>query len=156
MISNRIYCVHGGLSPGTIPLRERELVLLRMCISPSYLIRGALTLHELQKVPRGKEVPLEGPLCGTEQCHALTHSLTHPPQYESHTHTFSFQSLHSLMRCEFHWRPDILWSDPEDMEEEWASSPRGVSFLFGEKVSLKVRLRIPMRLIATVTTATAN
>lgn len=32
---------------------------------------------------------------------------------------------------------DLLWSDPEDAISEWALSPRGAGFLFGESVAQK-------------------
>ncbi len=28
---------------------------------------------------------------------------------------------------------DIVWSDPEEMDEGWLISPRGAGFLFGER-----------------------
>ncbi|CAM9669025.1 unnamed protein product [Chrysoparadoxa australica] len=30
---------------------------------------------------------------------------------------------------------DLMWSDPEDMKDAWAISPRGAGFLFGSKVA---------------------
>jgi serine/threonine-protein phosphatase 4 catalytic subunit len=67
IISDTIFCVHGGLGP-TIA-----------------------TLDEIRGIDRKQEVPHDGPMC------------------------------------------DLLWSDPEDIEE-WGVSPRGAGYLFGADV----------------------
>lgn len=68
VIANKVYCVHGGLSPFL-----RTLDQIRFCID------------------RNQEVPHEGPFC------------------------------------------DILWSDPDEHEENMKMSSRGAGFLFGKK-----------------------
>ncbi len=32
---------------------------------------------------------------------------------------------------------DLLWSDPADMENDWESNERGVSYCFGKKVIME-------------------
>lgn len=32
----------------------------------------------------------------------------------------------------------MVWSDPENIESEWAISPRGAGFLFGNQVTTQV------------------
>lgn len=34
---------------------------------------------------------------------------------------------------------DLMWSDPEDIREAWAISPRGAGYLFGAKVADEFR-----------------
>lgn len=34
---------------------------------------------------------------------------------------------------------DLMWSDPEEIEEAWGLSPRGAGFLFGAAVAKKVQ-----------------
>ena len=36
-------------------------------------------------------------------------------------------------------RPDLMWSDPDDIEN-WAVSPRGAGWLFGGSVTQEVRV----------------
>jgi len=66
VISDKVFCVHGGLSPSII------------------------TIDEMKKLNRFQEIPHEGPMC------------------------------------------EILWSDPEDIEE-WEQNPRGAGVIFGNK-----------------------
>lgn len=67
IIDNKVFCVHGGLSP--------ELH----------------NFDDIEKIQRRQEVPHQGPMC------------------------------------------DLLWSDPEDIEN-WGVSPRGAGYLFGKSV----------------------
>ncbi|PVV02873.1 hypothetical protein BB560_002657 [Smittium megazygosporum] len=67
IIDDRIFCVHGGLSP--------------------YITH----VDQIRTIDRNQEVPHEGAMC------------------------------------------DLLWSDPEDIEN-WGISPRGAGYLFGENV----------------------
>ncbi|OAF67509.1 hypothetical protein A3Q56_04755 [Intoshia linei] len=68
-IDNRIFCVHGGLSP------------------------SIQTLDQIRALDRKQEVPHDGPMC------------------------------------------DLLWSDPEDIQNGWGVSPRGAGYLFGSDVA---------------------
>ncbi|GBG86489.1 hypothetical protein CBR_g41483 [Chara braunii] len=70
LIDQRIFCVHGGLSP------------------------HIKTLDQIRVIDRKQEVPHDGPMC------------------------------------------DLLWSDPEDIDD-WAISPRGAGYLFGGEVVSK-------------------
>lgn len=68
LIENKIFCVHGGLSP------------------------NINTLDQIRTIDRKQEVPHEGAMC------------------------------------------DLLWSDPEEVVENWGLSPRGAGYLFGSNV----------------------
>eukprot|EP01124_Arcella_intermedia_P008866 TRINITY_DN1567_c0_g1_i1.p1 TRINITY_DN1567_c0_g1~~TRINITY_DN1567_c0_g1_i1.p1 ORF type:complete len:307 (-),score=29.79 TRINITY_DN1567_c0_g1_i1:67-987(-) len=81
IISDTIFCVHGGLSP-TIS-----------------------TLDQIRSIDRKQEVPHDGPMC------------------------------------------DLLWSDPDDIEE-WQTSPRGAGYLFGPDVVKKWNTTNNLTLIA--------
>ena len=66
LVENKVFCVHGGLSP-TIT-----------------------TLDEIRLLDRKQEVPHDGPMC------------------------------------------DLLWSDPDELDEDFGLSPRGAGFLFSK------------------------
>ncbi|KAG4961866.1 hypothetical protein JHK82_038556 [Glycine max] len=68
LIENKIFSVHGGLSP------------------------AISTLDQIRTIDRKQEVPHDGAMC------------------------------------------DLLWSDPEDIVDNWGLSPRGAGYLFGGSV----------------------
>lgn len=81
IISDSVFCVHGGLSP---VIDE---------------------LDQIREIDRKQEVPHDGPMC------------------------------------------DLLWSDPEDIEN-WSVSPRGAGYLFGQDVVKRWNERNNLTLIA--------
>ena len=42
---------------------------------------------------------------------------------------------HSVVRRSFLTQLDLMWSDPTDDTDTWASSPRGCGFLFGSQIT---------------------
>jgi serine/threonine-protein phosphatase 6 catalytic subunit len=77
------------------------------------------TLDQIRVLSRAQEIPHEGAFCGT----SLLRMTTGP------------HFLHSLL--------DLMWSDPEDIEN-WSVSPRGAGWLFGGNITQQVCHKLPI------------
>ena len=74
------------------------------------------TLDQIRVLSRAQEIPHEGAFCGA---------------------SFYFGgSSRNLMLGDI---LDLMWSDPDDVEN-WAVSPRGAGWLFGGSVTREVRI----------------
>lgn len=79
------------------------------------------TLDQIRVLSRAQEIPHEGAFCG-EYIHLL-----HQP------------SINPAI--------DLMWSDPDDVEN-WAVSPRGAGWLFGDRVTREFNHFNSLKLIA--------
>jgi diadenosine tetraphosphatase ApaH/serine/threonine PP2A family protein phosphatase len=64
-----------------------------------------------------------------------------PPRRVSHIHLLQViervqEIPHEGSYC------DLMWSDPDDVVNEWALSPRGAGYLFGRKVTNEVSIHL--------------
>ena len=75
------------------------------------------TLDQIRVLSRAQEIPHEGAFCGEP---------------------FSLHTWMSAPETAYCTLPDLMWSDPDDIEN-WAVSPRGAGWLFGGSVTREVR-----------------
>ena len=77
------------------------------------------TLDQIRVLSRAQEIPHEGALCGASIPYL---TLPSPPP------------IHLA---------DLMWSDPDEVDD-WAVSPRGAGWLFGESVTREVSASFPL------------
>ena len=77
------------------------------------------TLDSIRTLSRAQEIPHEGAFCGM----------------------FSFCFILLFSTTNLFQNKDLMWSDPEDIEN-WAVSPRGAGWLFGGSVVKEVNIPI--------------